>query len=82
MVACEWGLLPFWWKPTDKEPKRAAFQRKTFNARSETVSATASYREAFKRRRCLMPAGAFMEKGHYFGLPSGEPFAFAGLWES
>ena len=82
LVLCEWGLLPFWWKPSAGTPKRAVFQRKTFNARSETVSTTPSYRDAFKRRRCLLPAGAFEEKAHYFSLPSGRPFAFAGLWES
>jgi putative SOS response-associated peptidase YedK len=37
MVAAEWGLLPFWWKPSDKTPKRSAFQRKCFNACSEGV---------------------------------------------
>lgn len=82
LVVCEWGLLPFWWKPSDKITKRSAFQRKTINARSETVDTTASYREAFKRRRCLMPAEEFFEKGHYFKFADDRTFAFAGLWES
>jgi putative SOS response-associated peptidase YedK len=82
MVAAEWGLLPFWWKPSDKVPKRSTFQRKTFNARSEDVDTKPSYREAFKRRRCLLPAGEFFEKGHYFKFSDDRPFAFAGLWES
>lgn len=81
MVPAEWGLLPFWWKPTDKAPKRSGFQRKCFNAKSEEVDKKPSYREAFKRRRCLMPAEEFFEKGHYFHLPDFTPFAFAGLWE-
>ena len=63
-------------------PKRSAFQRKTINARCGTVDTTASYREAFKRRRCLMPAEEFFEKGHYFHFADRRPFAFAGLWES
>lgn len=35
-----------------------------------------------KRRRCLLPADEFFEKGHYFHLREKEPFALAGLWES
>jgi putative SOS response-associated peptidase YedK len=81
MVAAEWGLLPAWWKPSDKTPKRTAFQRKCFNARSEEVDAKPTYRDAFKRRRCLVPADEFFEKGHYFHQPDFRPFAFAGLWE-
>jgi putative SOS response-associated peptidase YedK len=81
MVAAEWGLLPFWWKPSDKTPNRTTFQRKCFNARSEEVSTKPTYREAFKRRRCLMPADEFFEKGHYFHLEGHRPFAFAALWE-
>jgi putative SOS response-associated peptidase YedK len=81
MVAAEWGLLPAWWKPSEKTPKRTTFQRKCFNARSEEVDAKPTYREAFKRRRCLMPADEFFEKGHYFHLADQRPFAFAALWE-
>ncbi len=79
---CEWGLLPFWWKPSDKQPKRAAFQRQCFNARSETADTKPTYREAFKRRRCLLPAVKFEEKKHYFSFAGERPFAFAGLWET
>src|SRR5262245_29201019 len=46
MVAADWGLLPFWWKPTDKATKRTGFQRKCFNARSEDVDTKPSFREA------------------------------------
>lgn len=81
MVAAEWGLLPFWWKPSDKSLKRSGFQRKCINARSEEVETKPTYREAFKRRRCLMPADEFFERGHYFHLPEHRPFAFAALWE-
>jgi putative SOS response-associated peptidase YedK len=82
MVAAEWGLLPFWWKPSDKTTKRTVFQRKVFNARSETVDTTPTFREAFKRRRCLLPASEFLEKGHYFRFADERTWAFAGLWES
>lgn len=81
LVECEWGLLPYWWKPKTATDKRTAFQRKCFNARSEDVHAKPSYREAFRRRRCLLPAVDFMEKAHYFSLPGKSPFAFAGLWD-
>ena len=46
------------------------------------VAKLPSYREAFKRRRCLIPASAFFAKGHYFQLTADKPFAFAGLWET
>ncbi len=76
----EWGLLPSWWKPSDKTPKRSSFQRKTFNARSETAAEKPSFRDAWRKRRCLLPFSEFEEKKHLFGL--GYPIAFAGLWES
>ena len=82
LVPAEWGLLPNWWKPSDRTPKRTAFQRRTFNARSETAHEKPSFREAFKSRRCLLPGTAFFEKGHYFFLQDRHPFAFAGLWEN
>jgi putative SOS response-associated peptidase YedK len=81
MAAAEWGFLPSWWKPSDRTPKRTAFQRKCINARSEDVDAKQTYREAFRRRRCLMPAEEFFERGHYFHLADHRTFAFAALWD-
>ncbi|HYO26225.1 MAG TPA: SOS response-associated peptidase [Lacipirellulaceae bacterium] len=81
MTAAQWGMLPSWWKPSVKAPKRTSYQRKCFNARCEDVDLKPTYREAFRRRRCLMPADEFFEKGHYFHLPEFRPFAFAALWE-
>jgi putative SOS response-associated peptidase YedK len=81
MVAAQWGFLPSWWKPSDKTPKRSAFQRKCINARSEDVDQKPTYRDAFRRRRCLMPAEEFFERGHYFRLVDGRTFAFAALWD-
>ncbi|MGG6293069.1 SOS response-associated peptidase [Leptolyngbya sp. AN02str] len=81
-----WGLIPSW----SKDPKMGA---RLFNARSETVEEKPSFRTAFKRRRCLIPADGFyewqkMEDGkqpYFFYLPGKEgdrqPFGFAGLWE-
>lgn len=82
VVSMEWGLLPSWWKPSGKSQSRNAFQRKCFNARSETAHSKPTFRSAFKHRRCLVPVAEFEEKNHYFYLPEKEPFAFAGLWES
>ncbi|TWU25686.1 SOS response-associated peptidase [Bythopirellula polymerisocia] len=81
IVLMEWGLLPFWWRPSGKQTSRKAYQRKCFNARGETIDTKPTFRAAFKSRRCLIPATEFMEKGHYFHLPENELFAFAGLWE-
>lgn len=78
-----WGLVPYW-------AKDAKVGYTTINARAEEVATKPLYREAFKRRRCLIPADAFYEwqqtgaktkQPFAFGLASGEPYAFAGLWE-
>ena len=81
IVAMQWGLLPFWWKPSGRRKSRKALQRQCFNARGETIHEKPAFREAFKHRRCLIPATEFMERGHYFYLTKSEPFMFAGLWE-
>lgn len=81
-VALRWGLVPAW----SPEPRTAY---STFNARAETVADKPTYRQAFRRRRCLIPADGFYEwrrvgkrKQPYCIAPTdGEPFAFAGLWE-
>jgi putative SOS response-associated peptidase YedK len=63
----------------------------TINARAETVPTSAMYREAFKRRRCLVPADLFYEwmkvdaktkQPYAIALKDGDLFAFAGLWET
>jgi len=57
------------------------------NARSETAASKPSFREAFARRRCLIPADGFYEwrrgrrEAFHFRLLEGSVFAFAGLWE-
>lgn len=82
-----WGLVPFWAKDTK-------FGYSTINARAEEAASKPAYREALKKRRCLVPADAFYEwqrpssntgkKSKHpfaFGLRSGEPYAMAGIWE-
>ena len=78
-----WGLVPFW-------AKDISIGSRMINARAETVAEKPSFRNAFRKRRCLIPADGFYEwkgeKGnkqpYYVFIPSGEPFAFAGLWET
>ena len=78
-----WGLVPFWAKDT-------TIGNRLINARAETVAAKPSFRNAFRKRRCLILADGFYEwtgpKGRkqpvFITLPEEEPFAFAGLWES
>jgi putative SOS response-associated peptidase YedK len=79
-----WGLVPFW-------AKEAKIGYSTINARAEEAASKPAYREALKRRRCLVPADAFYEwarpdpktkRPFAFGLKSGDLYAFAGLWES
>ena len=78
-----WGLVPSW-------AKELAIGTRLINARSETVAIKPSFRSAFKERRCLIPSNGFYEwkgsKGQkqptFLTLPEGNPFAFAGLWET
>lgn len=78
----QWGLVPSW----AKDP---AIGSRMINARSETVAEKPSFRAAFKRRRCLIPASGFYEwqkqngrKQPHFIHPTGASlFALAGLWE-
>lgn len=77
-----WGLVPLW-------AKDLSFGPKCINARSETVATNKIFRDAFERRRCLVPADGFYEwqkRGGttqpYAIVPEeGAIFAFAGLWE-
>jgi putative SOS response-associated peptidase YedK len=77
-----WGLIPHW-----ASDKRIAY--KTINARAETVADKPSYRDAFKNRRCLIPATGFYEwqklaqgkQPYHIRMQNAEPFAMAGLWE-
>jgi putative SOS response-associated peptidase YedK len=81
--ALQWGLIPFW-------AKDATIGRKLINARLDTVAAKPAFREAWTRRRCLIPASGFYEwsepvggrKRPHFIRPTDEPvLALAGLWE-
>ena len=83
LVPLRWGLIPAWSAGPDN-------RYSMINARAETVHQKPAYRDAFRRRRCLIPADGFYEwrqecsgrEPYYIRLRDGEPFAFAGLWES
>ena len=82
VVAARWGLVPFWARDV-----KIGF--KTINARAETVATKPAFREAYRRRRCLVPASGYYEwqagasgkQPYYFTRSQGAPLAFAGLWE-
>ena len=83
LMSFRWGLVPWW-------SKDATSGGRLFNARSETVATKASFREAFRERRIIVPADGFYEwhttttdhkQPHYFSRADGAPLAFAGLAE-
>ena len=78
-----WGLIPSW-------AKSASVGNRLINARAETVAERPSFRTALARRRCLVIADGFYEwqragnsrRPMRVVMKTGEPFAFAGLWDS
>ncbi|HWL82277.1 MAG TPA: SOS response-associated peptidase [Roseomonas sp.] len=80
--ALRWGLVPRW-------AKDASGGAKLMNARAEGVAEKPSFRDAFARRRCLVPLDGFYEwrqegarkQPYAVALANGEPMALAGLWE-
>jgi putative SOS response-associated peptidase YedK len=78
-----WGLVPYW----AKDP---SIGHRLINARSETLRDKPAFRDAFKKRRCIVPADGFYEwkregagkkQPHLVRSASKAPFALAGLWE-
>ena len=75
-----WGIRPAW------APQK---RRLLINARSESVNDRPTFRDSFRRRRCLVIADGFYEwqattegkQPFRITLKSGEPFAFAGIWD-
>ena len=78
-----WGLIPSW-------AKDMSIGNRAINARAETLAEKPMFRTALRRRRCLIPADGFYEwlrvgkakQPMRILLTTGEPFAFAGLWET
>jgi putative SOS response-associated peptidase YedK len=82
-VLLRWGLIPSW----AKDPTIGS---RMINARAEGLADKPSFRAAFRRRRCLVPADGFYEwkstrggrkQPYFIRLASGAPLALAGLWE-
>ena len=80
------GMVPFFTKDL-KDFKGLS----TINARSETITKAPTWREPFKKRRCIVPVSAFYEwpkegkppkQPYAFELTNGQPFGFAGLWDA
>ena len=81
VTAYRWGLIPHW--ATD-----AKVASRMFNARAETLTRSPAFREAFRRRRCLVPVDSFYEwkregtirQPYRVVRDDGRPLALAGLW--
>jgi putative SOS response-associated peptidase YedK len=84
LVEARWWLVPFFHRGPLK-----AWRATTFNAKMETVATAPSYRDAFKKRRCLVPASGWYEwtgeKGaktpHLFTAKGDDVLTFAGIWD-
>lgn len=83
LQALYWGLIPFW-------AKEKSIGQKAINARAESVAEKPMFRDAYQKRRCLIPASGFYEwnkcgkeKIPYYFSPRSEnaPLVFAGLWD-
>ena len=81
VIMARWGLIPFWMKEKPRVPH--------INARAETIYKLPLFREAFAKRRCLIPATGFYEwqqradgkQPYRFVRKDLEPFAFTAIWE-
>ena len=82
-VRASFGLIPVW-------AKDRKIERRTYNARAETIATLNSYRTPWrKRQRCLVPVQAFYEPNYELGKPvrwaiqreDGQPFALAAIWD-
>jgi putative SOS response-associated peptidase YedK len=83
-----WGLIPFW-------AKDEKIGNQLINARVESIAEKPAFREAYKARRCLVPASGFYEwqavpvagakkplkQPFYITRADGKPLTFAGLWD-
>jgi putative SOS response-associated peptidase YedK len=81
LVPMRWGLVPWWWKKTLKQLPAS------FNARAESVADKPMFRNAFKRHRCIIPAGGYYEwkkrpdgkQPCFLSAADGGVLSFAGL---
>ena len=81
ITAYRWGLIPHW-------AESANVGSRMFNARAETLTSSPAFREAFVRKRCLVPVDGFYEwkregtlrQPFLIGRTDGMPLTLAGLW--
>lgn len=81
LKSLKWGLVPYW---SDGNPKYS-----TINARAETIDTKPAFREAFRKRRCLVPTDGFYEwrteggkkQPYRITLADGGLFMMAGVWD-
>src|SRR5262245_425678 len=82
LIHVGWGFVPSWANgPNDGH--------RPINARAEAVANRHPFKDSFREKRCLVPADGFYEwaaeggrkQAYHFRLKSGEPFAFAGVWD-
>ena len=80
-AVCHWGFIPHWVKEPVLKP---------INARAETLARKPYFRDAFRRRRCLVPANGYYEwraesgrkQPFFIRMAGAAVFSFAGLWSS
>jgi putative SOS response-associated peptidase YedK len=80
-----WGLIPYWCN----DPKGG---RKSINAKCETVRDLPTFRDAYRKRRCIVPVDGFFEwrgirgqkakQPYAIAMKDGAPFGIAGIWEN
>ena len=80
-AVCHWGFIPHWVKEPVLKP---------INARVETLTEKPYFRDAFRQRRCLIPANGYYEwrveagrkQPYFIRMKEADLFSFAGLWSS
>lgn len=81
VTAYRWGLIPHW-------AADAKVGSRMINARAETITASPAFRDAFARKRCIVPVESFYEwkrdgtirQPYRIVRRDGAPLALAGLW--
>ncbi|HEU4920467.1 MAG TPA: SOS response-associated peptidase [Candidatus Limnocylindrales bacterium] len=81
VTAYRWGLIPHW-------AENAKVGSRMFNARAETLTSSPAFRDALRRKRCLVPVDAFYEwrregavrQPYTIARADGRPLVLAGLW--
>ncbi len=82
-----WGLIPFW---TRDEASASKIQNRTINARIETINEKPSFKESYKKRRCIILIDGFYEHYHlnhntypfYIFHKEEKPLTIAGIWDN